>query len=587
METTISSTSKFIKSFELIKKYNKEEKVIKLPREIDFQALEEACIYDTDKISFRAVLNVSNKSNIYLQIGDITLRGKPHLENEVIFDIDKHIFENFCGYSRLVLFVYNGLQLEEEYYYLQIISNKLSSEYIEQLLLYLDSKIKNISFTYISTVFSPKIKNCDISFHQSIQQICMAEKLLMYFKSQGINFIKRNHLIIKKEVVDISKAAFLDRNSIDWLSQNSSELKISKEANLKIHNRLYKIDKILNNTLVNSFEVEENLLIYTYVVSVIKTIDSISEKFQKIKDSLCKMNEQEKNNAFVYVCKQYLIKTYEFYLKKCNKIKNQLMSLRFCLSTKFNIKNICKVLPRPRLTPIFRYDKNYRQLYPLLLQWWFLYHNIDEVFSYLPLDNIARLYEYVCLFQIFDAINQIYSIVPTQEESSKLFAEKKYFWKISADENITLYHEPKITITENDTDLIRVSKIKGSSIYNYYTPDFLIKYHYKNQNYFAILDAKFSDQSVEGIKKYYTEITDNQYQRNTIMLVSVIKPVQDTEYISLNINDIFSEHPVFPEFSDIKLINPDFKFNKIKELLDVFLYVSKMKQQKNIFPATR
>ena len=71
------------------------------------------------------------------------------------------------------------------------------------------------------------------------------------------------------------------------------------------------------------------------------------------------------------------------------------------------------------------------------------------------------------------------------------------------------------------------------------------------------------------------------------MLVSVIKPVQDTEYISLNINDIFSEHPVFPEFSDIKLINPDFKFNKIKELLDVFLYVSKMKQQKNIFPATR
>ena len=131
-----------------------------------------------------------------------------------------------------------------------------------------------------------------------------------------------------------------------------------------------------------------------------------------------------------------------------------------------------------------------------------------------------------------------------------------------------------------------VSKIKGSSIYNYYTPDFLIKYHYKNQNYFAILDAKFSDQSVEGIKKYYTEITDNQYQRNTIMLVSVIKPVQDTEYISLNINDIFSEHPVFPEFSDIKLINPDFKFNKIKELLDVFLYVSKMKQQKNIFTTT-
>lgn len=218
------------------------------------------------------------------------------------------------------------------------------------------------------------------------------------------------------------------------------------------------------------------------------------------------------------------------------------------------------------------------QLYPLLLNWWKCSNVTALEKNDIPLENIAKLYEYLCLFKIFDAINSVLNITPLKHDSTLLLKSKQYIWTLEQGETITLFYEPIIFSIPKETGLIRVSKTQDER-YNYYTPDFVIKYCNKGYETFCILDAKFSNVKIDNIFKYFTDITNEQFNRDNIILISIIKPeFANTayKYNSLYINDIFSKNVTLPELSEIYLSAPKSK-TKLQDIIQIFIKISKEK----------
>ncbi|MFR3314309.1 MAG: hypothetical protein ACLTT2_08845 [Alphaproteobacteria bacterium] len=89
-------------------------------------------------------------------------------------------FQNFCGYAQLTLQIYTSNRKEEKNYYLQVCTDKIKKEYIEDILIYLDSKIENIFFTEKTITYSSSIKN-QSNFQNYNQQIIVAEELTSFF----------------------------------------------------------------------------------------------------------------------------------------------------------------------------------------------------------------------------------------------------------------------------------------------------------------------------------------------------------------------------------------------------------------------
>lgn len=579
MITSTSSTSNFIKDFEIvIKKEGNDQEYKKIKSPSSDNQIEYCTINDTDSIYFVATLN-NNKIPCYLQIGDILINGTPKEQNLIEFQFrgNNTFFENFCGYVKLTLQIYIQNKKEEKNYYLQVCSNKIKKEYIEDILTYLDSKIENIFFTEQAITYSANIKTpLHISNHN--KQIAAAEEFCSFFSEISINFMNYNKISEIKKLSSINKSTVIDNSSILWLSQNTSEIYKSTNNNIIIGKNKYQLNKILNTFLNIKKDIYENNIIISYISNIIVTLNNISRKISNIKKSRQSANNAIPNNSFEYLYRDYLIKTCSINEKRCAKIISSLIIIRNKLIKAHNYPKICNFITKPNMTMCFKNNSFYKKIYPRLLNWWNCTTSSNIKENYLPLENIAKLYEYLCLFKIFDAISNILNIDTKKCNSTELLNSKQYTWIINSNETITLYYEPQISVQPNKTGLIRASKFQDNK-YNYYTPDFIIRYNYKGYETFSILDAKFSDAKISDIFKYYRDITNEQFKKGNIILISILKPEfgnLSCKYNSIYINDLFSQVTTLPELSEIYLSNPKSE-TKLQDAIQKFIKISKDK----------
>lgn len=148
------------------------------------------------------------------------------------------------------------------------------------------------------------------------------------------------------------------------------------------------------------------------------------------------------NNSFEYLYRDYLIKTYELNKKKCIKIISNLTSIRKKLAKIYGKTTIYNLISKPHMTMCFKNNFFYQKIYPLLLNWWKCSNVTALEKNDIPLENIAKLYEYLCLFKIFDAINSVLNITPLKHDSTLLLKSKQYIWTLEQGETITLFYEP-------------------------------------------------------------------------------------------------------------------------------------------------
>ena len=290
MIISTSSTSNLIKDFELVisKSPNGEERK-SLKSSTPHTPRDYCTINDTDQIYFNATLNTCNKNPCYLQIGDILIAGTPRGQENIEFRFRGNgaFFQNFCGYAQLTLQIYTSNRKEEKNYYLQVCTDKIKKEYIEDILIYLDSKIENIFFTEKTITYSSSIKN-QSNFQNYNQQIIVAEELTSFFSGINLNHMNYNKISEIKKISNINKAALIDNSSILWLSQNTSEIYKSTNNNIKIGQNKYQLNKILNTSLNIKKDIYENNIILSYISNIITTISNILQKIsaeQKRKES--------------------------------------------------------------------------------------------------------------------------------------------------------------------------------------------------------------------------------------------------------------------------------------------------------------
>ena len=165
--------------------------------------------------------------------------------------------------------IYIQNKKEEKNYYLQVCSNKIKKEYIEDILTYLDSKIENIFFTEQAITYSANIKTpLHISNHN--KQIAAAEEFCSFFSEISINFMNYNKISEIKKLSSINKSTVIDNSSILWLSQNTSEIYKSTNNNIIIGKNKYQLNKILNTFLNIKKDIYENNIIISYISNIIR-----------------------------------------------------------------------------------------------------------------------------------------------------------------------------------------------------------------------------------------------------------------------------------------------------------------------------
>ena len=96
---------------------------------------------------------------------------------------------------------------------MQVCTDKIKKEYIEDILIYLDSKIENIFFTEKTITYSSSIKN-QSNFQNYNQQIIVAEELTSFFSGINLNHMNYNKISEIKKISNINKAALIDNSSI-------------------------------------------------------------------------------------------------------------------------------------------------------------------------------------------------------------------------------------------------------------------------------------------------------------------------------------------------------------------------------------
>lgn len=556
-------------------------------------------IYDDDDIYFILKSKDLEADKVSLWIGDLSFIGVPISEIEHKFYIDKKAFFNgFCGICKVSLVVTSGVITNELRYIIEVKSRKVDKEFVLDILEYLIKKVDGFNLSASESVMFAEYNG----YMKSFLKINLVINRVV---SDFINYINRcgvQNLIISRlknevDIVNFNKVSGASSSSILWLCQNANEIACSNSGNIRIRNKPYTIRRMLNENLKNDFDVYENRILVGFIESMLRALTSIKADYKLKVEELKKVTTNYQISSFVYIYKEYLINSYNHQVKEISNNFDKLIKLRNIMQTLPSFHNLSPLWEYPKTTLLFKKDKNLRNLYPVLVRWWKIINEDQEKYdNYIPLENTDQLYEYFCLFKIFDSINAILAIKENYENAISLFSSKSFSWKISDVEKIVLFYEPKISRNIGKNIKLKKVILSQNEEFDYYTPDFVIKYSYYDSDSYMILDAKFTTSNMinDVVKKYYLGLSNEINNRDNIFCVSTIQPIfakdEAVNYISFYDKDIFSKDYILPDMSKLFLTNVDEKdivIRYTKRFMDITKEMYNEKINRNSFKTRR
>ena len=521
-----------------------------------------------------------------LRVGDFEVKTRfDEKKQTYVSDCDRHFNDCFDLVSLSICIVLAD-QTEKFFYskYLRIAIKKNTIESVSRMLQVIEDKIPNLLNAKAST--NKKELGINTLMNLSIWEfLALVEELEVLFEGVFSYFLhqKKSAIEYTPSIVNARLMRYIDLDGLRWVAQNPDNLmRCVNKKGIDINGDFYLPLKVQTNLPQHSYNVYENRVILTFLRHVKEQLKQLYEEYSdKLKD-IPQIPEKivvQLPNTYGLTSKVIAI-FYKSILKKVDIAYERI----FALYNKYVNALLCTELPAsgiPLLTNTFKHVYQYRICYDFIDKWFkvggYSLQHLNYIFRF---KTLSRIFEYYCLIQLQDAfIDLKFRFMNSSRVIYDDFDElvetihNKYIFEY-AQLKLTLLYEPIIWTNKlnGETNLYSTGYNFYKCCYNdYWKPDFVLKIELDNQEYYYILDAKYSKK--KNVKKYYmpdlvlkysTQIASYNKLHSDIVGVGAIYPndASTFEYLKkLNLLSVFCE-PIPKYF----LMGIDYHSNAFKNL---------------------
>ncbi|MGM9968753.1 MAG: DUF2357 domain-containing protein, partial [Rummeliibacillus sp.] len=488
----------------------------------------------------------------------------------------------------------NAYREEGAYYseYLRIATTKQTARQVEQML----GEIENSLPNFLEVCFSRSrkkaglIKNDIRSIWNTLRII--DEIISVYEENYGyFSNHKKSTVDQDTEIVDVKSMRKIDQESLIWITSNPDNLVVTeKESVIKYKEKYYTPTKVKTYISRYSYDIYENRMILGFLRSVIEYINKQITGFEReilelenIPNSIIVQlpNTHELTGRCIYVYYKGVMERFEKKRDVLQELYYRYVRILECVAE--------GVFSLPKLTNTFKQVYHYRICYECMVKW---FEAGDYSFDYLnylfKLKTLSRIFEYFCLIKLQTAIVQngyvltdasrvVYDIEDDLEDINNKYVFSGHGYEL------TLLYEPTIWVNRLNDGINLYS-----TGYNFtkrkwndrWTPDFVMKITTFGNEYYYILDSKYSNfQNVkkryipELVLKYSSQIASKDKFFSDVIGVGAIYPSDSDKMCYFKKNMVNSNRQSLPKYFSLAIIGEEEGNNalraRILSLLDV------------------
>lgn len=535
--------------------------------------------------------------NIELFVGDYSV---PLIYNESIgcYETEKdNMFGGCFDLTCVSINIDNGYGEESTYYseYLRIATTKQTARQVEQML----SEIENNLPNFLEVCFSQSrkkaglIKNDKRSIWNTLK--IFDEIISVYEENYGY-FSNHKKSVVKQDaaIVDVKSMRKINQESLIWIASNPDNLVgTEKESVIKYKEKYYAPAKIKTYISRYSYDIYENRMVLGFLQSIIEYINSqvagfkreISE-LENIPNSIIIQlpNTHELTGRCIYVYYKGVIERFEEKRDVLQEMFYRYARVLECVAD--------NVVGLPKLTNTFKQVYHYRVCYECMVKWFEAGDYSFEHLNYLfKLKTLSRIFEYYCLiklqtaivrngYALTDASRVVYDIEDNFEDINNKYVFSGHGYEI------TLLYEPSIWVNRLNDGMnlystgYNFSKCKWN---DKWTPDFVLKIATYSNEYYYILDAKYSNfQNVKKryisdlVLKYSTQIASKDKFFSDVVGVGAIYPCDSDKMYFFKKNGVSSNRQSLPNYFCFSIVGEEDGNNALRtrvlsllEIIDV------------------
>lgn len=488
----------------------------------------------------------------------------------------------------------NGYGEESIYYseYLRIATTKQTARQVEQMLGEIENNLPN----FLEVCFSRSRKKAGL-IKKDIRSIwntlrIIDEIISVYEENYGY-FSNHKKSVVEQEaaIVDVKSMRKVDQESLIWIASNPDNLVgTEKESVIKYEDKYYAPEKIKTYISRYSYDIYENRMVLGFLQSVIEYINNQVTGFNReileldnIPNSIIIQlpNTHELTGRCVYVYYKGVIERFEKKRDVLQELFYRYVRILECVAN--------DVVGLPKLTNTFKQVYHYRICYECMVKWFeagdYSFDHLNYLFK---LKTLSRIFEYYCLIKLQTAIAQNgYALIDASRvdydlEENFEDINNKYVFSGHGYE-LTLLYEPSIWVNRLNDGMNLYStgyNFSKSKWNDKWTPDFVLKIKTYLNEYYYILDAKYSNfQNVKKryipdlVLKYSSQIASKDKFFSDVIGVGAIYPCNSDKMYYFKKNGVNSNRQSLPNYFSFSIVDGEDGNNALRNRIISLLNV--------------
>lgn len=508
---------------------------------------------ETDIIQVEVIIEkdiLEEKGEPFVVIGDVPhkMQPIPSSDNNHIFKtinssnkLEQQLFYNYFGESEIKLYFTNSNEIIKSKI-IDIRARKANAKLAMTMLEYINNNADDM----VSLCFSRSYIGGDLEKQSEADyhKIHILKLILSFIENNQHRFIRDHKFVWENKLIISQQGQPTGPDSVYWALQNLDKLLPSRQedANIKISNRLYKIEEMPKENIIENSDVFENRVIFSFLNSAREFLHSIKYQCEKELEKE-KVNEIDFSQNDDFISFDNSLRSYKkgiisHYLLEINLlVKKNEQLIHF-----FNKYIPTKLIPSlpPKLTTYTQSKIHYRDIFKLINKWYLASKpNLLDNILLMGLKNLSSIYEITCLLMLSKTIkNTFQATLERQEfhnfgEEYSFYGEEhsrpedrvnNYFIYKNNELRIEMLYEPKIypyrKKNTKKNDLVDISNTKKHDKFgiHFYQPDYIIRITSINWSkpLLIVLDAKYSNKS--SVNKYSLPKLTQKYLHDIHML---------------------------------------------------------------------
>lgn len=498
---------------------------------------------------------------------------------------------------------------EEKMYfseYFRVATTKQTVKQVEQMLDEIEKNIPN----FLEICFSHNWKKAGL-LKNNVRSVWSTLKIIdeiinIYEENYGY-FRNNKKSVVQKEtvVVDIKSMRQVDQECLIWIASNPDSLtETKKDSIIKYKEKKYIPKKIKTYASKYSYDTYENRMILGFIRTIIDYIDNQVRGYSRrllelesIPNSIIIQipNTHGLTGRCLYVYYKSIVHQFEKKKEILEELYYRYVNIFECVGN--------NIVGLPKLTNTFKQVYSYKVCYECMVKWFEFGGYTFEHLNYLfKLKTLSRIFEYYCLIKLQISILQNdYKLIESNRindgsEDDLENINNKYVFSGHGCK-LTLFYEPSIWVKRFNEGMnlystgYNFTKCKWN---NRWSPDFVLKISTLENEYYYILDAKYSNSNnvikrylPQLVLKYGSQIASKDKFISDVIGIGAIYPGDSDKMNCFKKNDVNSKKQSLPVYFSLAIAGED-KGNidlgkRMKDLLSLINILECEKEEETIY----